>query len=173
MATSLDCLASVTLNATLSNTAGVIGAGVATLAKIYGSHFTQGTGAGQCDLAWWSERPLAASTSEILDLAGVLVDPYGSVITFARIKAIGVYAAPTNTNNVIVGGAASNTFVGLFGSATHTAVVRPGAYLSWGCGSADTVGYPVASGTGDQLQVLNGGSGTTITYDVVVLGCSV
>ena len=115
---------------------------------------------------------MAASTAESLDLSGVQVDPYGNLILFARLKVLAICASAGNTNNVVVGGASSNPVVGLFGSATHTAIVRPGAFLSWGCGVADTVGYPITAGTGDQLQVLNGGSGTPVTSDVIAIGCS-
>jgi hypothetical protein len=172
MATSLDSLASLTLNATLLNTTNIIGSSVATLAKQYGSHFTQGTGAGQADLVYWAERTLTASSSEDLDLAGVLTDAYGNTLTFARIKALVVFAAAANTNNVVVGNAGSNGLAGLFGSLTHTAVVRPGAFVAWGCGSADATGYVVTASTADLLHVANSAGSTSVTYDVVVLGCS-
>lgn len=172
MATSLDSLASLTLNATLLNTTNIIGSSVATLAKQYGAHFTQGTGAGNADLAYWAERTLTASSTEDLDLAGVLTDAYGNVLTFARIKALAVFAAAANTNNVIVGGASGSPLAGLFGATTHTAVVRPGAFVAWGCGSADATGYAVTATTGDLLKIANSAGSTSVTYDIVILGCS-
>lgn len=173
MANSLDSLVSLTLNATITTAPGTIGSSMAALAKIYGTHFTQGTGAAQADLAWWQERTLAASTGESLDLSGVQTDPYGNVILFARLKVLAIAASAANTNNVVVGNAPSNGVAGLFGALTHTAIVRPGGFHAWGCGATDTTGYPITGGTADQLYILNGGSGTTVTYDVIAIGCSV
>lgn len=83
-----------------------------------------------------------------------------------------ISAAAGNTNNVIVGGASSNGFVTWVGAATHTVTVRPGATLALFAGAADAVGYTVTAATGDLLHVANSGSGTTVIYDVIVLGCS-
>jgi hypothetical protein len=133
-----------------------------------------GTGAGQANRIFADTRTLAASTPEDLDLAaGALTDAYGNVLTFARIKGLVVSAAAGNTNNVVVGNATSNTWVGPFGAAAHTVAVRPGETKTIvACGEDDAVGYPVTAGTGDILKVLNGGGTTSVTYTIVIVGTS-
>jgi hypothetical protein len=49
---------------------------------------------------------------ENLDLSGVLANALGATLAFTAIKAILIVADSANTNNVVVGGAASNGFVG-------------------------------------------------------------
>lgn len=129
-----------------------------------------GVGAGKADKLFSDTRTLSASSSEDLDLAGGLADPFGVTLGFARIKAIFIHAAEGNTNDVVIGGAASNTFIGPFGGATHKAAVRPGGLLMLAC--ADATAWPVTAGTGDLLKIANGGSGTPVTYDIVLVGVS-
>lgn len=129
-----------------------------------------GTGLGQADRIFHDRRTLSASATEDLDLAGVLVDPFGATITFARIKALIIAADPGNTNNVIVGNATTNGFISWVGAATHTVTVRPGGLLL--LAAADATAYAVTAGTADLLKVLNSAGGTSVTYDVVLIGAS-
>lgn len=126
-----------------------------------------GTGSGQASKLFADQRTIAASSTENLDLAGVLTDPFGSTLTFATVKAIRICASASNTNNVVVGGAASNTFVGPFADATDKVAVRPG-----GCALfvAPQTGWTVTASTGDILLIANSGSGTGVTYDVTIVG---
>ncbi len=149
-----------------------LGTASAQLAKSYRVDLADGTTAGQANRIFHDTRTLAASASEDLDLAGVLTDAFGAALTFARIKGLIVAAAAGNSNNVIVGGAASNQFVSWVGAGTHTVTVRPGAVLALMAGSADATGYAVTAGTGDLLKIANSGGSTTVTYDIVVVGCS-
>lgn len=137
------------------------------LALRYVTALTDGTGPNQANRRWVSQRTLAASASESIDLSGVLVDAFGAVLAFTAIKAILVVAAAGNTNDVIVGNAASNQFIGPFGAAVHTAAVRPGGELLF---VAPATGWPVVAGTGDLLRILNGGAGTPVTYDITLIG---
>jgi hypothetical protein len=130
-----------------------------------------GTGAGKADRVWSDRRTLAASATEDLDLAGVLTDAFGSAITFARIKGLIVAAADANTNNVVVGAAASAPWITLLG-ATHTLTLRPGAFVAVGTGAADAIGYAVTATTADLLKIANSSSGTSVTYDVHIIGAS-
>lgn len=129
-----------------------------------------GTGANQADMIWSDQRTLAASATEDLDLAGVLVGAFGNVLTFARVKAIIVRAAATNANAVVVGGAASNGLVGWVADATDKLNIRPGGMFE--LVAPDATAYPVAAGTGDLLRIGNGGAGTSVTYDIVIIGAS-
>ncbi|MDX3065398.1 hypothetical protein PV518_25015 [Streptomyces sp. ND04-05B] len=130
-----------------------------------------GVALNQADKIFQDRRTLAASTSEDLDLAGVLSDPMNQALTFARIKVLAVIAAAANANNVIIGGAASNAWVGPFGAAAHTIAARPGEPKLIAC-AADATAYPVTAGTGDQLKIANSGAGTPVTYDIVIIGAS-
>ncbi|MEV4059726.1 hypothetical protein [Nonomuraea dietziae] len=131
---------------------------------------TDGAGLNQANRLWSDERVLAASANEDLDLAGTLADPFGAAITFARVKALLVAASPANANNVVIGGAASNQFVGPFGAGTHTLAVRPGGLLA--LTAPDATGYAVTAGTGDLLRVANSGAGSSVTYQIVVVGAA-
>lgn len=133
--------------------------------------WSTGTGAGKADRIFSDRRTLAASASEDLDLAGVLVDAFGATITFARIKGLYIAASAANTNNVIVGNATSNAWATLLG-ATHTLTLRPGTSICLVTGVADATCYAVTAGTGDQLKILNSGGSTSVTYDIGIIGCS-
>lgn len=130
-----------------------------------------GTGVGQADRVFSDRRTLAASATEDLDLAGVLLDAFGAAITFARIKGLIVAAATGNTNNVVVGGASGSPWSTLLG-ATHTLTLRPGAFVAVGTGAADATGYAVTASTGDLLKVANSGAGTSVSYDIHIIGAS-
>ena len=130
---------------------------------------TPGTSANNADLIFMDTRTIAASSSENLDMAGSLVDPLGATLTFATIKAIYVKASSGNTNNVVVGGAGSNTLLGIFSDATDKIIVKPGGVFMW---VAPATGAPVTASTGDILLVANSGSGTPVTYDIVIIGTS-
>ncbi|MEV0445854.1 hypothetical protein AB0I84_12875 [Streptomyces spectabilis] len=132
---------------------------------------TDGVTAGKADRVFHDRRTLAASASEDLDLAGVLTDAFGQALTFVRVKGLFIAAAATNTNNVIIGNAASNAWAALLG-ATGTVTLRPGASLGVMTGPADATAYPVTAGTGDLLKVANSAGGTGVTYDVVIVGTS-
>jgi hypothetical protein len=142
------------------------------LLKTYTSILADGFGAGQADRVFHDRRTLSASTNEDLDLAGGLTDVFGAALTFVKVKGLIVAAAAANTNNVVVGGAASNGFVTWVGGATHTLTVRPGAVLALFAGQADTAGYAVTAATGDLLRVANSGAGTSVSYDIVIVGTS-
>ncbi|MEV8600446.1 hypothetical protein AB0465_11270 [Streptomyces griseoviridis] len=130
-----------------------------------------GTGAGRADRIYQARRTLAASASEDLDLAGVLTDALGAGLTFVRVKGLFVAASKGNTNNVVIGGAASNAWATLL-SATGTLTLRPGAMVGAMAGEADPTGYSVTASTGDILKVANSGGGSAVTYDVLIVGAS-
>lgn len=144
----------------------------ALLNKSYSMELADGVAAGQANRIFHDQRTLAASATEDLDLAGSLIDAFGSTLTFVKVKGLIVSAAAANTNNVIVGGASSNQFVSWAGGATHTVTVRPGAVFALFAGAADSTGYAVTAGTGDLLKIANSAGTTSVTYDVIVIGTS-
>lgn len=131
--------------------------------------FVNGTTAGKADRVFSDERTLAASASENLDLAGALTDAFGATITFAKIVAIHIEADAANAADIVVGGAASNAFVGPFGASTHTLAVKPGGRLTL---VAPQGGWTVTAGTADLLKILNGSGAASAIYKVVLLGTS-
>lgn len=128
-----------------------------------------GTGSGQGDMMWHDQRTIAASGTDSLDLAGVLTNAFGVTQTFARIKGVLVAAASGNTNNVNVTRDATNG-VPLFLAASDGIPVRPGGLFVWM--ATDATAVPVTAGTGDLLVIANSGAGTSVTYDVIILGAS-
>lgn len=130
--------------------------------------YDQGSGAAQADKVFADTRTLAASTTEDLDLAGSLVGIDGAAFAPAKVKAILVVAAAGNTNDVHVGGDA-NGLAGLFGAVNDLIVVKPGGVFLW---AAPSGGLTVTGGTGDILQVANSGSGTSVTYSIVIIAAS-
>lgn len=131
-----------------------------------------GTAAGQADLIFSDTRTVNASSNDDLDLAGSLTDANGNTLTFARVKGLYVKASASNTNNVLVGGDATNTFLTWVVAEADAVILRPGASLHLVAGVADATGYAVTAGTGDLLRITNSGAGTSVTYDIVIVGSS-
>lgn len=132
--------------------------------------FLPGTDAiSKADLLFSDTRTLSASSSEDLDLAGVLATPLGVTIAAAEIVAIYIAAAAGNTNNVIVGGASATQFVGPFGAATHTLAIQPGQFIFLSCQK----GWAVTAGSADLLKVANSSSGSAVSYDIMLIGRTV
>lgn len=129
---------------------------------------TDGTGANQANNVFSDTRTLAASGSESLDLAGVLTNAFGATLTFTKIKAIFIAADSTNTNDVVVGGAATNAFASMFGAATDKIKVKPGG--AFAIVAPDVNGFAVTAGTADLLQIANSGGTTGVTYDIIIIG---
>ncbi len=131
--------------------------------------FAQGAGAGQADMMWSDTRTIAASGSDALDLAGSLTGPFGTTLTFVRLKMILVLAAAGNTNNVNVTTPGSNG-TPLFLAAGDGIPVKPGGLFWWYDPSA--AGVVVTPSTADLLTIVNSGAGTSVTYDIHLFGAS-
>ena len=129
-----------------------------------------GTADDQADMIFSDTRTIAASSNDDLDLAGSLVGAFGNTLTFAKIKAIMVIADAGNTNNVVIGAAASAQFVGPFGANTHTIAVKPGGVFL--IAIPDT-GWTVTATSADILRIANSSSGTSVTYKLIIIGTSV
>jgi hypothetical protein len=137
------------------------------------TNFDPGTGAGQVDRIWADTRTLTASSSEDIDLAGALLDDLGGPFVLARIRGLFIAASAGNTNNVVVGGVTNGLSTILSPAASGLLTLRPGTHFEIGCGQADAIGFLVTAATADLLHVANSGAGTSVSYDIVVLGCSV
>ena len=131
-----------------------------------------GTGAGAADVLWSDTNTLAASANTDIDLSGALTNAIGGTAVFARVKGLYVRAYDANTNNVVVGAAATAQWLSLIGTATGTVILRPGAAMLVMAGAADATGYTVTATTADLLRIANSGAGTSVTYDIAIIGCS-
>ncbi len=126
-----------------------------------------GTGANQANRMFHDQRTIAASGTDDLDLAGVLVDALGVTMTLARVKGIYVSAASANTNNVLIGGG-TNPLANWVGATGDIVSVRPGGVFF--LMAPDVTAYAVTAGTGDILRIGNSAAGTSVTYDIVIIG---
>jgi hypothetical protein len=130
--------------------------------------WSNGTGANQANMIWTDTRTINASSSEDLDLAGGLTNGFGNTVTFTKIKGIMIKAASGNTNNVLVGGDATSTFLTWVSAEADQIIVRPGGifYLE----APDSTAYAVTATTGDLLHIENSSSGTSVSYDIILIG---
>jgi hypothetical protein len=145
-----------------------LGSEVNPFARSLSVSLANGVGANQADKVFADTRTLALSATEDLDLAGVLLDGFGQAITFAKLKAVVIIAAAANTNDVQVTRPASNG-VPLFLAAADGLLIKPGGAFVW---VAPGTGITVTPATGDLLTITNGGAGTPVTYDVILIGTS-
>ena len=128
-----------------------------------------GTAANQADLCFVDERTINASSSEDLDLAGVLADAIGATLTMAEVVAILVIADEGNANNVVLGDATQP--IPLFGGTNPTFAVKPGGLFFVAAPNAAGL-LTVGAGSTDDLKVANSGSGTSVTYQIAIIGRS-
>jgi hypothetical protein len=82
-----------------------------------------------------------------------------------------VRAASTNTNTLIMGGGASNPVTTILTGTTPALIIRPGGSLMLNVGP-DATGYVITAATADILRFTNGGAGSSVSYDLVVIGAS-
>lgn len=131
---------------------------------------TAGTDAtNKANILFSDRRTLSASANEDIDLAAALTDAFGATITAAEVVAIFVEAASGNTNNVNVTRPASNGFIGPFLAAGDGVSVKPGDWQPF----VSQTGWAVTAGTGDLINIANSSSGSSVTYDIVIVGRTV
>lgn len=128
-----------------------------------------GVGANAADRIYADTRVIAASATDSLDMAGSLTDAFGVAFTPARIKGLFVRASAANVNNVNVLRPATNG-VPTFLAASGGLPLKPGGVFLWLDPSA--TGSPVTATTGDLIDFVNSGAGSSVTYDVVILAAS-
>jgi hypothetical protein len=165
----LDTRILVDLKADLSSTSFDLATPSATVRLAQQISLASGTGLNAADRVWSDTRTIAPSATDSLDLAGSFTDVFGIALTFARIKTLLVRAVIGNTNNVNV------TRPATFGVPWLTAVssgipVMPGGLFLWTCPTA--AGVVVTAATGDLIDVVNSAAGSSVTYDVVIIGAS-
>ena len=143
-----------------------IGSAYQSVDSTYQNIFTNGTGANQVNQMWTDTRTIAASTTEDLDLYGSLTNTFGTTLNFTSSKAIIIAALAANTNDLLVGGDAAS--VPIFGAVGDYIIVKPGGLFM--ITNPGATGFVVTDTTGDILQIANSSSGTSVTYDIIILG---
>ena len=128
--------------------------------------FADGVGSFAASKLYAARLTIGASSNTDIDLSGTLVDDLGQATVFTAVKHIFVRPV-SGPNPVVVGGAATNPFVGPFGAGTHTVSVPQGGALSLTNPTAG--GWAVVATTGDLLRLANGAGGP-IDVDVAIVG---
>jgi hypothetical protein len=132
--------------------------------------FTPGTlTTTQADIMYSAVRTIAASGTDLLDIAGTLATPIGGILNEREVVAVYIEASASNTNDVVLGGASSNTFKGPFTTNASKLTLKPGEFLLLSSQS----GWLVAADTGDILQVANSAGGSSVNYKIIIMGRSV
>lgn len=112
----------------------------------------------------WNDQRTLNNTTENLDLAGVLTNAFGLVVTFTKVR-IWYIKNTSPTSNIVVGAHATAPWVG-FLNAEGTITLRPGAELLL-TDPTVTAGAVVA-GTGDMLKVTS--NAVDGAYDIALGG---
>jgi len=128
--------------------------------------FTPGTGNNQMDKLFHDMRTLADGANESLDLAGTLVDMFGTTIIFAKIKAMLIHNLSA-TQTLTIGGGAT-PFINWVGDATDVVKIPPNGMLLL---VAPLAGFAVTADTGDILKIANS-AGAACDYQIALAGTS-
>lgn len=128
---------------------------------------TDGTTVNKANLAFVDERTVASGATDTLDLAGVLADAFGSVISAVEIVALMIInkprmGTPVNTTDLAIGGGANGVF-----ATVMPFVLKPGAVFLLAAGDAAGV-KTVTPGTADILTIVNS-AGAASKYMIAVL----
>lgn len=150
----------------LTDTAG-LGRITAEVGPVWTVGLDDGVGADQADRIYsLAAQEIASGGTLSLDLQGGLLDVLGDAFTPAKLRAVCIVAARTNTTVLtLFGGAAPVPVLG--GGGTHT--LNPGGIFFVLDRSA--AGIPVTATTADILRIVNG-SGAVAKVDVVLIGTS-
>jgi hypothetical protein len=169
--TTLDNVAlSLSFGATLNKPSDLNVNAAAALAYSKAYQFATGVGAGQADQLVADQRTINASSNDDVDLAGSLINAVGDTVTFARIKGL-IVEHVSGTNTLIMGGGASNPVTTILGGTTPTLTIRPGGLLVL-LSPSETTGYLVTAATADILRFTNGGAGSSVVYNLIVIGAT-
>ncbi|TPN16239.1 hypothetical protein FJ973_05980 [Mesorhizobium sp. B2-1-3] len=138
----------------------------------FASALGSGVAGKQIDTLYMAERTVAASSSDDIDLAGVLTDALGASIVAAELVGIVVVnepkdpAAARNQSTLTIGGA-TNPVPGF--SAAIVPIEPGGVFAAFSPGTAGIA--TVTAATGDKIRVANGAGGTA-KYQIAILARS-
>lgn len=169
MATSLSAQLRAAINVTFTDDQD-LGDPTAQIALSDLDALANGTSNVQADLVYANTSTLAASATETWDMGsgGGMLNPLGGAFEPAEVVAILILADAGNTNNVVVGDAAAEPFLGPMGGTTPTSSIKPGGWLYWYA----PAGWAVTNNTNDKLKIANSAGSTGVTYSIVIVGRS-
>jgi hypothetical protein len=133
-----------------------------------------GTSTQQCNLIVLQNRPLALSSSEVLDLYGAttpLTDISGATCQFRHIRFIHAWiVSGGDTTGLTVGtGAGSHPWVGAWGGTSPTQTVYPGG-VAFAMGEPTGVSAMAVGATSGQLQITNNSLSAAVLYGLAIAG---
>ena len=134
----------------------------------YLATLTSGAGLNQANVVWSDRRTVNASATDSLDVAtgGGLVDALGAAVALARVKLIAV--RNRGAQDIQLTRPAANGVPWLAAAGDAIPIVAGGLNL-WVAPTA--AGKVVTAGTGDLIDVVNG-AGSSVDYDIVIIGAS-
>jgi len=121
-------------------------------------------GPNQMDLMWHNQSTLSGSSSDSIDLSGVLKDRFGVDAVFDQVKLMVIKSSRNNTTDIEVGGGA-NALSNWVLNTSDVVIVKPGGSMF--IYTIDS--YSVTAGTADILTITNGG-GSSAEYDIYIGG---
>jgi hypothetical protein len=122
-------------------------------------YWDTGTAADQANLVYRATGSISASGTLNIDLTSGLVDVFGGVAVFARVKMLLIQ----NTGTVDI--SPTGTFLA-FGGGQFT--IQPGG--AYCIVAPDATAYVVTNGVSDTIQIDNLSASTTATYTIVIIG---
>lgn len=130
--------------------------------------YEHGTGSGQVDKQFVGSYTILTTANQDLDLSGVLVDDFGTTISFTKIKELIVAIdTPGATKSLRVGPQnVTNGWQGFWGGTGATVYDTVDHSMRW---SDPYTGKTVTAGTADILRI-NNPSGVSVTVHVLILG---
>jgi hypothetical protein len=140
------------------------------LNQTWSTPLTTGTGANQADKLYTASITLGPSAGQDIDLAGVLTDPFGVALSFVKVKVVAIKASAANTNNVNVSRPAANGLTWFLATSDGFGMGPGEIFIRSSPGTAGL--GTVAAGTADLIRVDNGGAGTSVTFDIIIIGTS-
>jgi len=140
----------------------------AELKKNYRVQLANGVALAQANVIWEDQRTLGPSAVDSLDLAGGgLVDAFGVAFAPVKLKALLIYAALANLNDITLFG--DTNHVPILGTAATTmGPLQAGCFflMQWRA----LAGKAVTAGTGDIIKVTNAAGTNSVTYDIIIIG---
>ncbi len=129
--------------------------------------FTNGTGSNQADLHWEKTGVTLAAGASTTYTLSALTDDLGRSVAFVDVAAIAVRCTTRTAGDYLtLGNATTHSWTPIWGA---TGTEKCYGYLLKVADLTDC--FAVASGTSDQLKIVNSGS-NSITFSIAILGRS-
>jgi len=132
-------------------------------------NLTNGTSTNQCDRVYQVTSTLTSGSTDTYDLAGVVENVYGTVISFAEVQFLAIQSSGSTGQNLTIGKAASNPVTTIWSGSSAVEIV-PGGGTLFKDGGTD--GYAITAGSADSIAVTNTHGSASITYTLLIVGRS-